>query len=236
MLGLENKVILVTGGNRGIGEATVDLLGQFGAKVAYVNQSSSGKYGELFIKADVTKKEEISQAILQIEDKLGPIYGVVANAGITKDNLFQHLTDEEWHQVMNVNVNGVYNTIKELVPGFYERKEGAIVFVSSIVGESGNMGQANYAASKAALIGLAKSLAKEGARYNVRTNVVSPGFTETDMTSSIPEKVKEKIVSSIPFRRFAQPEEIAWAIAFMLSPKSSYITGEVLRVNGGQLT
>jgi acetoacetyl-CoA reductase len=236
MIGLENKVILVTGGNRGIGESTVDLLSRFGAKVAYINQSSPGKYGELFIKADVTKKEEISQAILQIEDKLGSIYGVVANAGITKDNLFQNLTDEEWYQVMNVNVNGVYHTIKKLVPGFYERKEGAIVFVSSIVGESGNMGQANYAASKAALIGLAKSLAKEGARYNVRTNVVSPGFTETDMTSTIPEKVREKIVSSIPFRRFAQPEEIAWAIAFMLSPKSSYITGEILRVNGGQLT
>jgi acetoacetyl-CoA reductase len=238
MLGLEDKVILVTGGSRGIGEATVKLLEELGAVVAYISQNDShGRYGSLFIKADVTKKDEMETAIKRIENVFGPIYGIVANAGITRDNLISKMSDDNWNEVINVNLHGVYNTVKPAISSMYERKEGSIVFISSIVGERGNIGQTNYSATKAAVIGLAKSLAKEGARFGVRSNVVAPGFTETDMLKPIPPNIKEKIISEIPLRRFGKPEDIAWSIAFLLSPvTSNFVTGEVIRVNGGQHT
>lgn len=238
MFGLKDKIVLVTGGSRGIGEATVKILEELGAVVAYINKTDEpGRYGSLFIKADVTNKAEMEISIKKIEEELGPIYGVVANAGITRDNFFSKMSDENWDEVINVNLHGVYNTIKPLISSFYERKEGAVVFISSIVGESGNMGQTNYAASKAAVIGFAKSLAKEGARFGVRSNVVAPGFTETDMLKPIPANIKEKIISDIPLNRFGKPEDIAWSVAFLLSPiASNFITGEVIRVNGGQYT
>jgi acetoacetyl-CoA reductase/3-oxoacyl-[acyl-carrier protein] reductase len=173
----------------------------------------------------------------EIESKLGPIYGVVANAGINRDALFSKLTHEEWDAVIGTNLTGVYHTLRPVIPGMYDRKDGAIVFISSLVGEQGNIGQANYAAAKAGQIGLAKTIALEGARYNVRCNVVAPGFTETDMIKAIPEPVKEKILQTIPLRRFARLDEIAWATAFLLSPiAAGYITGTVLSVNGGRHT
>lgn len=238
MLGFDGKVILVTGGNRGIGGATVELLGSLGARVASVCRSGSGDgNGAMHLQADVTDVDAMRKAVDTIEGELGPIYGVVANAGITVDRLFSKMDESAWKQVVDVNLNGVFNTIQPIVPRMYERKSGALVFVSSIVGERGNVGQANYAASKAAVIGLAKALAREGARYNVRANVVAPGFIETDMLKPIPDNVKEKILQEIPARRFGKPEEIAWAIAYLLSPLAAgYTTGEVLRVNGGHHT
>lgn len=237
MFGLEGKVILVTGGNRGIGAAIVEVLRQLGAKVAYTYRSTPGPHAALAIQADVTDPASMAAAVAQIETEIGPIYGVVLNAGITKDNLFSNISVEDWYTVIDTNLNGVFNTLRPIVPKLYERGIGSLVFISSVVGEQGNIGQANYAASKSAVIGLAKTLGLEGARYGVRANVVAPGFTSTDMVKSIPDKVKERILSKIPLRRFAEPDEIGWAVAFLLSPvMAGYITGEIMSVNGGQYT
>lgn len=237
MFGLEDKVILVTGGNRGIGAAIVERLTMLGAKVAYTYRSEPGPAAALVMRADVTDPAAMAAAVAQVEENLGAIYGVVLNAGITKDNLFPNISVEDWYTVIDTNLNGVYNTLRPIVPQLYARGSGALVFISSIVGEQGNIGQANYAAAKAAVIGLAKTLGLEGARYGVRANVVAPGFTSTDMVKAIPDKVKERILTKIPLHRFAEPAEIAWATAFLLSPvMAGYITGEVLSVNGGQYT
>jgi acetoacetyl-CoA reductase/3-oxoacyl-[acyl-carrier protein] reductase len=237
-LGLEDKVVLVTGGNRGIGAAIVQLLHDLGAKVAYTYRSEPAPDSEaLAIQADVTKKADMESVADQIEQKLGTVYGVVANAGITRDNFFQKLTDADWDTVIDTNLKGVINAFLPMIPKLYEQGEGSLVSITSISGERGNLGQTNYSASKAALIGLTKSLAREAARYGVRVNAVSPGFIETEMVQAIPDKVKDRIVAEIPLRRFGQPEEIAWAAAFLLSPIASrYITGEVLRVNGAHHT
>ena len=239
-LGLDGKVIMVTGGNRGIGAAIVTLLSRLGATPVAVcrgETAGEGTLARMHVKADVTDPAAMESAVEQIEKELGPIFGVVANAGITADSMMPRMSLEAWRQVIDTNVHGVFHTIRPLVPRFYDRREGAMVFISSIIGERGGIGQANYGASKAALIGLAKSLAREGARYNVRANVVAPGFIETDMLKAVPDSVKEKILLEVPMRRFGKPEEIAWAVAFLLSPvASAYTTGEVLRVNGAHHT
>ena len=237
-LGLEDQVIVVTGGARGIGAAIVSLLQELGAKVAYTDVvDSTPPEGVLAVKANVTQLAEMEAAAAEITEKLGTVYGVVANAGITRDNFFTKLTDEDWDAVIAVNLKGVRNTIKPFIDGMYAQNAGSIVAISSISGDRGNAGQTNYAATKAAVIGLVKSLAREGARYNVRANAIAPGFIDTDMTKVIPNPVKEKIIAEIPFRRFGKPEDIAWAVAFLLSPvASSYVTGELLRVNGAHHT
>jgi NAD(P)-dependent dehydrogenase (short-subunit alcohol dehydrogenase family) len=237
-LGLENKVIVVTGGNRGIGRAIVDLLVDLGAKVAYLDLSiESGNSKALGLIANVTDLASMEAVAKEIKEKLGTVYGVVANAGITKDNFFTKLTPEDWDAVINVNLKGVANTFKPFMEEMYEQNAGSLVAISSISGDRGNAGQANYAATKAGVIGIVKSLARECARYNVRANAVAPGFINTEMTQVIPEKVKDKITAEIPFRRFGEPEDIAWAVAYLLSPvASAYVSGEVVRVNGAHHT
>ncbi|MFN7317859.1 MAG: SDR family oxidoreductase, partial [Microcystis sp.] len=191
----------------------------------------------LGIVADVTKLESMEAAAQQIEAELGPVYGIVANAGITRDNFFAKLTPLDWDLVINVNLKGVNHTIKPFIEGMYERQAGSIVCISSISGDRGNAGQTNYAATKAAVIGLVKSLAREAARYNIRANAIAPGFINTEMTLAIPDKVRDKITAEIPCRRFGEPADIAWATAYLLSPiASSYVSGEVLRVNGAHHT
>jgi acetoacetyl-CoA reductase/3-oxoacyl-[acyl-carrier protein] reductase len=191
----------------------------------------------LGIVADVTKLESMEAAAKQIEAELGPVYGIVANAGITRDNFFAKLTPLDWDLVINVNLKGVNHTIKPFIEGMYERQAGSIVCISSISGDRGNAGQTNYAATKAAVIGLVKSLAREAARYNIRANAIAPGFINTEMTLAIPDKVRDKITAEIPCRRFGEPADIAWATAYLLSPiASSYVSGEVLRVNGAHHT
>jgi acetoacetyl-CoA reductase/3-oxoacyl-[acyl-carrier protein] reductase len=236
-LGLEGKVILVTGGNRGIGRRIVLLLEALGAKVAFTDRSDHKRdHGSLILHADVTYPGEMERAVETIEAELGPLYGVVANAGITRDGMFHKMTHRDWDAVMNVNLNGVYNTVRPAFPVMRDHGEGSIVLISSIIGVRGGLGQVNYAASKAGLIGLGKSLAAEGARKGVRTNIVAPGFVETDMTKVLPDNVQEAITSQIPIGRFGLPLEIAWPVAMLLSPTAGgYINGEVVNVNGGHL-
>jgi acetoacetyl-CoA reductase len=237
MLGFDNKIILVTGGSRGIGAATIKLLKKLGAKVAYIDRSILELPGALALQADVTDARAMAEAVQRIERELGPIYGVVANAGVNEDNFLPKLTFDQWHAVLDVNLTGVFNTIKPVIPLMYERRAGAMVFIGSVVGEQGNIGQANYAASKAALIGLAKTIALEGARYGVRANVVAPGFCETAMLEGIPDHIQAKILETIPLHRFGKPEEIAWGIAYLLSPVAGgYVSGTTLSINGGRHT
>ncbi len=246
-LGLEDKVIVVTGGNRGIGATIVKMLTELGAKVAYTDITiDEPQPNALAIQADVTDLASMEAAAQKIESQLGPVYGIVANAGITRDNFFHKLTDEDWDQVIAVNLKGVRNTIYPFLAGMRERNNpktegekegGSIIAISSISGDRGNLGQTNYSATKAGVIGMMKSLAFEGARYKIRANAIAPGFINTEMTQKIPEKVRDKITAEIPFGRFGEPEEIAWAVAFLLSPvASSYISGQVLRVNGAHHT
>jgi acetoacetyl-CoA reductase len=238
MLGLEDKVVLVSGGNRGVGAAIISLLQKLGAKVAYNDREKLDHPCQLALQADVTDAPAMEAVARRVEKELGPIYGVVANAGRKEDEFFSKLSVEQWNAVINVNLNGVFNTIRPIVPLLYERREGSLVLISSVVGEQGNVGQTNYAASKAALIGLAKSLALEGARYSVRANALSPGFIgDTHMVRSIPEEIQKKILETIPLRRFGKAEEIAWAAVFLLSPVAGgYITGATLSVNRGRHT
>lgn len=239
MFGLEDKIFVVTGGSKGIGAATAILLKSQGAKVISISRHlPEYKHdGVIYMECNVTDKMMCESVFKHIEQEIGEVSGIVINAGINRDKSFAKLEDAQWHEVIETNLTGAYNCARFFAPKFFTRKSGSVVFVSSIIGEKGNLGQANYAASKAALIGLMKSLALEGARYNVRFNAVSPGFIETDMTASIPADIKQNLIANIPMKRFGNPSEVAWAILFLLSPiASSFISGEVLRVNGAQLT
>lgn len=227
------RVALVTGGNRGIGYAIAQELQAAGFKVAVTARSGEGPQGTLTVSADVTDPDSLDVAIAEIEQKLGPIEVLVANAGITKDNLLLRMTEEEFEQVINTNLTGVFRVVKRVTKGMLKGKFGRIVLIGSVVGLFGSAGQVNYSASKSALVGIARSITRELGSKNITANVIAPGFINTDMTAGLPEDVAAKYRSQIPAGRFAEAEEVAKVVAWFASDDSAYISGAVIPVDGG---
>ena len=227
------RVALVTGGNRGIGYAIAQELQTAGFKVAVTARSGEGPKGTLTVSADVTDPESLDVAIAEIERKLGPIEVLVANAGITKDNLLLRMTEEEFEQVINTNLTGVFRVVKRVTKGMLKGKFGRIVLIGSVVGLFGSAGQVNYSASKSALVGIARSITRELGSKNITANVIAPGFINTDMTAGLSEDVAAKYRSQIPAGRFAEAHEVAKVVAWFASDDSAYISGAVIPVDGG---
>lgn len=241
---LENRTCLITGASRGIGRGIAELFGESGANVA-VNYHYSGdaaaetvteiesRGGQgLAIQANVTDRDEVERMVEHIHDEFGPPDVLVNNAGITMDTKFEHMSREEWDRVMDVNLGGTFNCTQVCFPDIKQAEEGRVINISSVVGKQGNYGQANYAASKSGLFGFTRSIALELAPHGSTANCVAPGYTETDMLGDVSEKILESIKDGIPLKRFANPEEIANVVRFLASEHSSYVTGEVIDVNG----
>lgn len=235
------RVALVTGGTRGIGAAICKALHAQGYKVAATfagNVEAAQRFTEetgiATYKWDVGSYEESAAGIAKVEAELGPIDIVVANAGITRDAPFHRMTPEQWREVIDTNLNGVFNTIHPVWAGMRERNFGRVVVISSINGQKGQFGQANYAATKAGDLGFVKSLALEGARHHITANAVCPGYIATDMVMAVPENIREKIVAQIPIGRLGEPEEIARCVSFLVADDAEFITGATISANGGQ--
>jgi 3-oxoacyl-[acyl-carrier protein] reductase len=244
MMDLEGKVALVTGGAQGIGKVTALHLASKGADVAVsdINMEGSLKTAEeieglgrrgLAIEGDVSNPADAEIIVAKTVERLGGIDILVNNAGITRDKLLLRMTEEDWDAVLNVNLKGTFNCTKAAVKYMVKHKSGRVVNIASVVGEMGNAGQANYAASKAGIIGLTKSVAREYAQRGINVNAIAPGYIETPMTETLSEKVKEELKAQIPMARLGTPSDVANAVYFLVSDASSYITGHVLNVNGG---
>jgi 3-oxoacyl-(acyl-carrier-protein) reductase len=243
---LRGKVCLVTGGSRGIGRAIVTAMAEAGADVAFTFHNSK-ETAEALAKsvseekgvrcrayqANVAEAEEMQKVVAEVDRELGPITILVNNAGITRDKSFLKMTRQMWEEVMHVDLDGVFYTTQLVAQDMVGAGWGRIINISSVVGQTGNFGQANYAAAKGAIIALTESLARELARKGVTVNAVAPGFIETDMTSAVPEAALNQVKAMTPMGRLGKPEEIADAVVFLASPRSSYVTGQVLAVNGG---
>ncbi len=223
----------MTGGNRGIGFAIAETFLAQGHRVAVTARSGTGPTGSLNVTADVTDGESLDSAIAEVEAALGPIEVLVANAGITKDTLLLRMSDEDFEDVINTNLVGVFRVTKRCIKSMLKAKFGRIIMISSVVGLYGSPGQVNYASSKAALVGFARSLTRELGSRGITTNVVAPGFINTDMTKALPADQQQQYLSSIPAGRFAEPSEVASAVAWLASDESGYISGAVIPVDGG---
>ncbi len=244
---MEEKNALVTGGSRGIGKEIALGLAKKGFNIAITynsNESLAQAVVEeikengvkaLAIKGNSAQEEDVTNIVAKVEEELGTIDVLVNNAGITKDNLIIRMKSEDWDDVLNVNLKGVFLTTKAVVRGMMKKKYGKIINISSVVGVTGNAGQANYSASKAGVIGFTKSMAKELASRGIRVNAVAPGFIKTDMTDVLKDEVKEELLKSIPLGSLGLPKDIANAVVFLASEESDYITGQVINVNGGMV-
>ncbi|GAA5155179.1 MULTISPECIES: beta-ketoacyl-ACP reductase [Amycolatopsis] len=227
------RSVLVTGGNRGIGLAIArDLAGQ-GHKVAVTHRGSGAPEGLFGVRADVTDSEQVDEAFKQVEEHQGPVEVLVSNAGITQDTLLLRMTEEQFTSVVDANLTGAYRVAKRASRGMLRGKWGRFIFISSVVGLTGNAGQVNYAASKAGLVGLARSLARELGSRNITANVVAPGYVATDMTDALTEEQRTAVLSQVPAGRYADPAEIAAAVRFLASEEAGYVNGAVLPVDGG---
>jgi 3-oxoacyl-[acyl-carrier protein] reductase len=223
----------VTGGNRGIGLAIARALAADGHRVTVTHRSGEPPQGLSGVICDVTDAASIDAAFSQVEADQGPVEILVANAGITDDTLLLRMSEDTFTSVVDANLTGAYRVAKRAASGMLRKRWGRMIFISSVVGLSGGAGQANYSASKAGLVGLARSIARELGSRNITANVIAPGFVDTDMTQSLPEARRTEIVNQVPLRRYAEPAEIADAVAFLASDRAAYITGAVLPVDGG---
>ena len=244
---LDGKVAVVTGGSRGIGRAVVLELAGRGAKIVlnYAGNTAAAEETQavarnlgaevVLCKADVADADACEVMINVAIEQFGRVDILVNNAGITRDNLFMRMKPEESNAVIATNLTGVYNCCRAVVKYMIKQRSGSIINMTSVIGEVGNIGQANYAAAKAGVIGLTKSLAKELAARNIRVNAIAPGFITTDMTAGLSESIIEKLKTGVPLARLGQPEDVAHATAFLASDSTSYITGQVLNVDGGMV-
>ena len=241
---LAGQVAVVTGGSRGIGRAIVEHLARAGARVAVVARSVERAEavaaelegeGHRGYACDVADEDAVNALVKQVESELGSLDILVNNAGVTEDNLLVRLTDEDWDRVHDTNLKGAFHTIRAVSRGMMRRRSGRIINITSVVGLTGNKGQANYAASKAGLVGLTKAVAKELASRGILCNAVAPGFIETEMTAAMTESARETISGQIPLGRLGSPDDIASVVRFLAGPGAGYITGQVIVVDGGMV-
>ncbi len=242
---LNNKISLVTGGTRGIGREVALALAKEGSDVAIsytsneelalniVEEIKNLGVNSIAVEANVANNDDVVNMIKTVEEKLGTIDILVNNAGITKDNILIKMSEEDWDSVLDVNLKGVFLCSKAIARAMMKKRYGKIINISSVVGINGNPGQSNYSASKAGVIGFTKSIAKELASRGIRINAIAPGFIETDMTNALKDEIKNEMMKNIPLNSFGQPKDIAHLVLFLASEKSDYITGEVIKVDGG---
>jgi 3-oxoacyl-[acyl-carrier protein] reductase len=237
---LEGKVALVTGGSRGIGAAVARELGAAGARVAVNYRASAdvateiaGEIGGIAVGGDVADPEQAAALVARVEEELGDLDCLVNNAGVTRDGLIARMSDEDWDTVMDTNLRGTFNTCRAVSRKMLRRRSGSIVNLTSVVGIHGNPGQANYAASKAGIIGLTKALARELGTRGVRANAVAPGYIDTELTGVLPDEVRNAILGNTPLGRLGEPEDVARAVRFLCSDDAAFVTGAVLLVDGG---
>ncbi|MEY2677009.1 MAG: hypothetical protein RIT51_281 [Actinomycetota bacterium] len=227
------RTILVTGGNRGIGKAIAEEFVAQGHRVAVTVRSGEGPAGTLSVIADVTDAASLDSAFETIEEKLGPVEVLVANAGITRDMLMLRMTDEDFEEVLNTNLTGAFRVVKRATKGMMKARFGRVILISSVVGLLGSAGQVNYSAAKSGLVGMARSITRELGSRGITANVVAPGFIETDMTAALPEEQQEQYKKNIPAGRFATPVEVAKVVSWLASDDAAYISGAVIPVDGG---
>ena len=244
-MSLKGKVAIVTGGSRGIGKAIALRLAREGANIVFTfsqnfdqaneveSQLERMKVKVMAVQADVSNYEEAQKIAAQTVESFGRIDILVNNAGITRDKALMTMSETDWREVIDTNLDGVFNYSKSVIVKMLKQKSGSIINISSYSGVFGQPGQTNYSASKAGIIGFTKALAKEVAAYNIRVNAVAPGFIDTEMTGVLSEKYREKMIKTIPLRRFGKSEEVAGIVSFLLSDDAGYITGQVIRTDGG---
>ncbi|MEU6441217.1 3-oxoacyl-[acyl-carrier-protein] reductase [Streptomyces sp. NPDC047046] len=228
-----SRSVLVTGGNRGIGLAIAQAFADAGDQVAVTYRSGEPPAGFLGVKCDITDAEQVDLAFKEVEEKQGPVEVLVCNAGVTKDQLLMRMSEDDFSSVIDTNLTGAFRVVKRANRAMLRARKGRVVLISSVVGLLGSAGQANYAASKAGLVGFARSLARELGSRNITFNVVAPGFVDTDMTKVLSEEQRAGIVAQVPLGRYAEPKEIAATVRFLASDDASYITGAVIPVDGG---
>ncbi|APH45188.1 beta-ketoacyl-ACP reductase [Microbacterium sp. 1.5R] len=230
---MSSRVVLVTGGNRGIGRAIAERFVRDGYRVAVTARSGEGPDGTLTVRADVTDAAALDAAFTEVEQQLGPVEIVVANAGITKDTLLLRMSEDDFDSVVATNLGGTFRVVKRASKGMLRARFGRVILISSVVGLYGSAGQVNYSASKSALVGFARSLTRELGGRGITANVVAPGFIETDMTAELPEETQKQYEANIPAGRFATPDEVAGVVTWLAGDDAGYISGAVIPVDGG---